>query len=171
MPINATAGMAADGALPKAAMPLGSVKTPAPTMPLIKLNISAEMEAVPPPFGSSPPSSNGAAAAADSLNKVAFLPKRDGCSHCCCFNDLTLNGVGNDDGDDKAGCTSLTEGAKATPLSTRHIATKAAVLIAQLDTLIVVSCFQRLIVKKQEDFACFCSWNEWDSFGQGHNAN
>lgn len=49
-PINKTAGTTADGALPNSAIPLGNVKTPAPTIPLIKLKISSEIFAVPVPL-------------------------------------------------------------------------------------------------------------------------
>mmetsp|Transcript_8563 Transcript_8563/g.18256 ORF Transcript_8563/g.18256 Transcript_8563/m.18256 type:complete len:83 (+) Transcript_8563:1255-1503(+) len=46
--MRAIAGNMADGALPKAEIPAGKLKTPAPTIDLTKLKISLGMVAVPP---------------------------------------------------------------------------------------------------------------------------
>jgi hypothetical protein len=67
------AGTTADGALPKAAMPLGKVNTPAPTMLLTKLKTSLGMVAVPVPApapAALSSSSEAALVAMDALNET-----------------------------------------------------------------------------------------------------
>jgi len=63
--MRATAGTTADGALANAAMPAGSVNTPAPTIDLTKLNTSCEMVAVPSPTAA--PSADDPSSKAPSL--------------------------------------------------------------------------------------------------------
>ena len=46
--MSTTAGRTAEGAFPKAAIPAGKPKTPAPTIFFTRLNTSCEMVAVPP---------------------------------------------------------------------------------------------------------------------------
>jgi hypothetical protein len=58
------AGISAEGAFPKAAIPAGRLSTPAPTMLLMRFTIDAVMEALPPGFCVAFSSSDGKSAAA-----------------------------------------------------------------------------------------------------------
>jgi len=49
MAMRVTAGIIADGAFPKAAIPAGRPRIPAPTMLLTRLKVRFVMEALPPP--------------------------------------------------------------------------------------------------------------------------
>ena len=73
---NPTAGMAALGASPNAAIPAGSERTPTPTMPLTRLNTSLGIEAVPPPTAASCPPPRAAGETAEEDKRFDFLLMR-----------------------------------------------------------------------------------------------
>jgi len=91
MAMSAVAGRIALGALPKAAIPAGKLKTPEPTILFTKLNISLGMDAV-PPGGKSKNSRCAVVAAADILRGPACL-----LGSSCCGDGLNgeMDRVGN----------------------------------------------------------------------------
>ena len=70
---NPTAGMAALGASPNAAMPAGSDRTPTPTIPLTRLKTSLGIEAVPPPTAVSCPPPRAAVVTAEDDERFGLV--------------------------------------------------------------------------------------------------
>ena len=70
---NPTAGIAALGASPNAAMPAGRDRTPTPTIPLTRLKISLGIEAVPPPTAASCPPPRAAVVTAEGDERFGLV--------------------------------------------------------------------------------------------------